>query len=595
MHTRLSLTTVRSKSTASLFPPASQKTDLFRQRYHVIHQRVLRNESFQSPSIANTSRQQWKITSIANLLGRSGSGHLLLGLLTVAPAGTLAISDLTGSIHLDLSQATSIDSIETWLCPGMIVLVDGVYEEEYNPSGGTLGNQGGIGGTIGGRFIGFSIGAPRCETRAGTLGLSQDGSLNNLNVTGGFGWVDFLGTGSERAVGARMRKIEQKLLSAPSRDRIHSNKVAMLGCCALDDPSTLSSVRQILTSYSNPSSTATKDAPDPPDTPKAPLAFILLGPFVTQPAMSVAAASTSAAGSGSSGIPDSITYKESFDALATLLSDFPNLLRSSTFVFVPGDSDPWPSAFSAGAAVPLPRQAVPEVFTSRIRRVFANANQDVRTKEGSPKGEAVFTTNPARLSLFGPSCEMVLFRDDISGRLRRNHIPLKHRDEEVDGAVTAEAAAVPEAAMQEADGSAAAAASADVPDADRDGDDEAMDVDQTPVNASAEPTPPKAAQTTATQRLTKTLLDQSHLSPFPLSIRPQHWSHASALSLYPLPSALVLCDSGIESFVLGYQGCVVLNVGKVSESGAGTTEKGKVGGTWCEFDVRERRGVVRRL
>ena len=38
----------------------------------------------------------------------------------------------------------------------MIVLVDGVYEEEYSSADGVLGNSGGIGGTIGGRFIGLS-------------------------------------------------------------------------------------------------------------------------------------------------------------------------------------------------------------------------------------------------------------------------------------------------------------------------------------------------------------------------------------------------------------------------------------------------------
>jgi len=41
-------------------------------------------------------------------------------------------------------------------------LVDGTYEEDDNHSGG-LGGTGGIGGTIGGKFIGFFIGGPPCE------------------------------------------------------------------------------------------------------------------------------------------------------------------------------------------------------------------------------------------------------------------------------------------------------------------------------------------------------------------------------------------------------------------------------------------------
>lgn len=39
-------------SRPSLFPSAAHKTQLFRQRYHLIHQQLLRNETFQSQSIS---------------------------------------------------------------------------------------------------------------------------------------------------------------------------------------------------------------------------------------------------------------------------------------------------------------------------------------------------------------------------------------------------------------------------------------------------------------------------------------------------------------------------------------------------------------
>jgi len=296
----------RSKSAGDMFPPPSMKTDIFRQRYHLIHQRVSRSESFQKTSTTSKSAEL-KITSIANLLGRNGTGHLLLGLLMVTPTGTLAVSDLTGTISLDLEQATFIDPVETWLCPGMIVLVDGVYGEEYSSAGGNLGGTGGVGGTIGGRFTGFSIGAPRCETRATTLGITDTTTNNGLSapsdmhIGGGFGWVDFLGQGSERAIGSRMRKIEQRLLSpratlssrlslppaidAQPHAHTNSNKLVILGSVHLDSSLHLTALRRILLTYAPPISAS----PPPP-----PLTFVLLGPFVSHAAMSNTTSSSAA-------------------------------------------------------------------------------------------------------------------------------------------------------------------------------------------------------------------------------------------------------------------------------------------------------------
>ena len=91
------------------------------------------------------SEHAHKITPIANLLGRHGSHHMLLGLLVILPTGTLALCDPTGIIGLDLSHATSIPKDSAWFCPGMIVLVDGVYEEEEESVGKGLSGSSGIG------------------------------------------------------------------------------------------------------------------------------------------------------------------------------------------------------------------------------------------------------------------------------------------------------------------------------------------------------------------------------------------------------------------------------------------------------------------
>ncbi|KAI9172399.1 DNA polymerase epsilon subunit B [Paramyrothecium foliicola] len=539
----------RDTTKPSLLPPASHKTAVFRNRYHVIHQRLLRNENFQTSSVSSSrkrtlqrslsNQQSLKITPIANLLGRHGSNHMLLGQLTILPTGELAISDLTGTIALDVSQATDIPENSAWFCPGMIVLVDGVYEEEEESVGKGLSGSSGVGGTLGGRFQGFLISQPPCERRKATLGISGADSGADQTIGGGFGWVDFLGVGSERAVGSKMRRLEQKLLRAHLEEEPARDRVVILGELNLDQPRALQALRKILSLY----------AAEPEGS--APLTFVLTGNFTQHAVM---------ARGGSGG---SIEYKEYFDALASVLSDYPTLLQSSTFVFVPGDNDGWVSSITAGASVPLPRKSVPDMFTSRIRRAFATANAEAENKTD---GSAIWTTNPSRLSLFGPSHELVLFRDDLSARLRRTSVNLKRK----------------------ANGSG----NEDAPlsnDADISQTTESMDVDPD-LDVSTKPatttTPSTPHDVLAAQRLVKTLLDQGYMAPFRQSIRPVHWDYATALHLYPLPTALALIDTTAPTFCITYEGCHVMNPGSVLVPG----RKGV--GRWIEYRLG-RAGKIR--
>ncbi len=569
----------RSNKTPSLLPPPMHKTLLFRHRYSLIHQRLLRNESFQTPTFAptrarlqrsssnlSTAQQSYKLTPISNLLGRSGSSHLILGMLTIAPTGTLAISDLTGSIALDIQHATPTPVDGAWFAPGMIVLVDGMYEEEHNPAAGGLGGKGGVGGTIGGKFVSFSVIGPPCERREVTLGVNGVNGEGDSTAGGGFGWVDFLGVGSERALGSKMRRMEQRSLGGGSNNEAQSgrSRVIILGEMNLDNARTLDALRKVLGTYA---AEAVEDTP---------LAIVLMGNFVRHAVM---------AGGGSGG---SIEYKEYFDSLASTLSDFPTLLQSATFIFVPGDNDPWASAFSAGAATVIPRKGLPEMFTSRIKRAFGTANAEAEKGNGKKMdGEAIWTSNPSRLSLFGPAQEVVFFRDDISSRLRRTAIrfrPQQNADDAVSDEVDVEMCTAPtnpsgevsdETIIQgrmEVDSEVQAAAS------------------HLPVTKSkaASNIAPSNELLTA-RKLVKAILDQGYLSPFPLSVRPVLWDHASALQLYPLPTALVLADAEAPPFTVTYEGCHVMNPGRMVAPGRrGVT-------TWVEYDTRLKKGTVREL
>ncbi|CAI6335470.1 unnamed protein product [Periconia digitata] len=553
----------KSATKPSLFPNPSHKTDLFRQRYHIVHQRILRNETFQTPTFSATRSatlnrtgsvaisQTNTITPVSNLLGRSGSTHLLLGMLTVSPTGALSISDLTGTIALDIQHAQPIPADGTYFTPGMIVLVEGSYEEDYaNPTSGSsaaLGGNGGIGGTIGGKFIGFSVGHPPCERRSTTLGGTEETDRNNLNGPA-FGWTDFLGVGSERATGARMNRIASKLLTPE-----HSHTVVIASEIHLDRPSTFSALRSLLKTYSDP----------PESQPTYPLAIILMGNFISKASL----AGVSGAGS--------IEYKEHFNALASMLAEkpFQNLLAHTTLVFVPGDNDSWPSAFSSGASTPLPRKQVPEIFTNRVSRIIATANREVwgagATKKKGKEGEVVWTSNPSRLTWFGVKGEMVLLRDDVLGRLQRTSVRFTNPEEENDDAVP-DPVLLPTGDTQE----------------------DAMDVDAPSSRPPRQIQDPQIDHDTLIARaLTRTLLSQSHLSPFPLSVRPLHWDFAHALNLYPLPTSVVLADSEAPAFVVKYCGCTVMNPGPIDGSDGRGRQEGRA--RWVEFDVRENTGVLR--
>ena len=556
---------------ASPFPSPSHKTAIFKERYNILQQRILRNEAFQAPSFSRTGENAtqngfYKLTPIANLLGRGGTSHLLLGLLVVAPTGTLALNDPTGSIYLSLEHATLLQGADSsYFCPGMIVLIEGVYEEDWSGAGSSgLGNTGGVGGTIGGRFVGFAIGGPPVEKRNVSLGIG----LGSGDVGGGFGWTDFLGVGSERAVGTRMRRLEQRLLGSDEESsadgREARRKAIILSDVTLDQPAVLAALRKLLQTYSTSS--------------QAPMTWVLCGPFVSR-----------AASSGTD--IDSVAYKEAFNSLAAVLSDFPALLRHSTWVFVPADNDPWASAFSAGASTLIPQDGVPDVFTNRVKRAFAEAKREggISRKEGEKDGEAVFTSNPARLSLFGPAHEVVVFRDDISGRFRRSAVRVgqatRQTQQQTNG--EAEQATTPQQNSGEGDDIVMSGALPSVEDV------EEIQPSTPPSapapNSSTYETTDEVHSLAQAKKLILSLLPQSTLSPFPLSTRPVHWDYASsALSLYPLPHTLILADLDMAPFTVTFEGCHCVNPGRLVDTRVGGRREVK----WVEYDLLTKRGTV---
>lgn len=98
--------------------------------------------------------------------------------------------------------------------------------------------------------------------------------------------------------------------------------------------------------------------------------------------------------------------KESFQAFASLVAEFPPLLEGTRFVFVPGPQDPGPGNI-------IPRPPIPESLIKGVTDKLPLA---------------VFTSNPCRIQYC--TQEIVVFREDLVNKMCRNsiHIPTDLKD-----------------------------------------------------------------------------------------------------------------------------------------------------------------------
>jgi len=74
----------------------------------------------------------------------------------------------------------------------------------------------------------------------------------------------------------------------------------------------------------------------------------------------------------------------------------------------------------------------------------------------------------------------------------------------------------------------------------------------------------KKGSTRMVQHTVKTIMDQSHLCPLPLSAGPIYWRHDHALRLYPLPDAVVIGDK-VDQYYETYAECDAINPGPFSK------------------------------
>lgn len=361
-------------------------------QYHLIMDRLSRNESFQKVSMTSISNLHSisnnnggmffnnEITLIKNVLGRDGQRFLLFGLLSKDSAGEFILEDSTDYIELNLPQTVKNQS--SFYSPGMFVLVEGIY----SASGGNSSlNQ----DYIGGCFYVSNIAHPPAERR--------DKSLE------AYGLVDFLGVhrhiasanGGDRAI--KIPKPYKKKLSQLEKSLTNHKIVFMGSDLYFDSPKVINGLTKFLQRLEN----SIIEEQDGDGERKTPLALVLTGSFSSKPLTSTTSSATS--------ISNSEHYKGLFDSFTNLLANYPNVVHTCKIVLIPGDNDPWQSTFSLGSSClnVIPQASIARVFVNRLEKLL-------------PRGNLILAWNPCRINYL--SQEIVVFKDQLMSKFKRNDI-----------------------------------------------------------------------------------------------------------------------------------------------------------------------------
>ncbi|KAK7205188.1 DNA polymerase alpha/epsilon subunit B-domain-containing protein [Myxozyma melibiosi] len=446
-------------SPPSMFPSTKHLVNTLNARYYQLYHKLLRNEEFQAPSFHSSKALDWRAVTIIKNL-LGRHGQAFCVLGLLIKGSNGNWWAEDPSGRLEL-ELNNAEFGDGYFVPGCILLFDGVYTRTE-------------------KLRVKSIRHPPAETRE----VSREA----------YGYLDFMGVGNVGSTpdGRFDKAIEEKMVAEEKRKGKRGKIVVLGGEMHLDDAKTFEALARVFAIL--------EEAP--------PMAVVLCGSFLSIPFYNNGVSST---------------YKDNFDQLAQLLSKYPTLAKTSTFIFVPGNNDPWGSTASAGGAMLWPQRGVPEIFSSQVRRVLR---------------KSVWTSNPCRICYY--SQEIVICRDDLASRLRRNNVGAQR------GKPAADAAVASVVDLEEMEGSQAAN----------------MD------------------------KMIRTVLNQGHISPWPNYLRPTITEYDHALSLNPLPTSLIVCDSSSQIYTYTYQDCHAMNPSTFISK----TRPHEV--SWIEYSTANRKSQV---
>jgi hypothetical protein len=91
------------------FADADSKGSLFRERYFLIEQRLLRHQSFTKPFAitAAAASEYYQLTRIEALQGSGREAKIVLGMIGQPDLGKFTLEDLSGTVPIDVSKVTS--------------------------------------------------------------------------------------------------------------------------------------------------------------------------------------------------------------------------------------------------------------------------------------------------------------------------------------------------------------------------------------------------------------------------------------------------------------------------------------------------------
>lgn len=487
---------------------ASDLTLLFRTRYDILYDRIMRNDRFQMTGFRPVSftnagdgpKIDRSITLVKNMLGRDGDAFLLMGLISYGSNGKLWLQDYTGKIELDVSQTSTLD--EAYFCPGMFVLCDGVYQNQV--------------------FYMNAVVQPPGERRTATKQFYGNIDLIGVHTRKPISAGSTMSMSEGRRPADKIDKEFERELTKLEKE-LEGNRILFLGgSIHLDNVYVCDALRKLF-------KLLVAEVED--GEMVAPVAIVFPGSFVSYPFTPTGMSSL---------------YKDLFDQLTVLLEEYfgkDSPLRKTKLVFLPGQNDPWNAAFAGGATTVWPVHPISKIFTNRVSRACPNA---------------IFSTNPSRIAYL--SQEIVVVRDDYGERFRRNEIDFINKTD--DSAMQVDTND-PTNVEDDVGG--------DTDDDDDDESAVRRDLSRLMVQNRKEvkPTATRAftPDVAEARKVIKTILCQAHLAPSVLDLHPVAWSQDYCLQMPMLPNALCLVDSSTPQFAMTYEGCHTINPGVFLQQG----------------------------
>lgn len=500
--TRKQFSLIPGNDTSSLKSNLNSSTKYFNNRYHLLRDRLSRNNNFLKTSFSSISKlnnaltnksMSYEITLIKNMLGRDGAKFILFGLISKNINGDYILEDSSDHIELNLSQAYKTEG--SFYCLGMFVVVEGIY----SASGGSMANDGNV---ISGCFHVSNIGQPPVERRE--ISMENYGNLDFMGIN-----KDNEGTKSSNNLPIKIDKTFRKQLVHLEKSLTNHKIIILGGDCHLDDIRVLNGLKKLF----NKIETSLVDGFDDDDdniTLRKPLAIVMVGSFISQP--------LTGTNSSVSSMGNSELYKHNFDNLSDILSSFPSIVKTTKLILIPGPNDPWQSTYSLGGSSLniLPQKPISKLFVTRLERLL-------------PKGNLILGWNPSRINYL--SQEILFFKDNLMNKFKRNEIVFESELE----------AEMQNLNKQVANGE--------------------LNIENIDTNQ-----PHVSIKIKQARKLVKTLLDQGNLSPFLKDLRLVNTSLNTVLRIEPLPSSIVLLDSNFENYEVTYNGCKVVNISKLIAS-----------------------------